>query len=65
MKIVSLVRILSGLLAFNIVSACTDDTGVTLHEPHVYKGKIDIHKYGSEYQEKRLQMRALLVFTDR
>ncbi len=65
MTINCLAKIMSGLLLIYIVSACTDDTRVTLHEPHVYKGNIDTHNDDTLTRQKRLQQRALLVFSDR
>ncbi len=65
MKTVSLVQLMVAMLIVGLISACSDDTRVTLHEPHIYKGNIDAHKYNSLSQKKRLQRRTLLAFTDR
>ncbi len=65
MKAFSIVRLVVSLLVICLISACSDETRVTLHEAHVYKGNRDIHKGDAQTREKRLQQRALLVFSDR
>ncbi len=65
MKVLSIIQLITGLLIVCVISACSDDTRVTLHEAHVYKGNIDVHKGDAQAREKRLQQRALLVFSDR
>jgi hypothetical protein len=65
MNTYSAVQIATGLFLFYLISACSDDTRVTLHEAHIYKGSIDVHKTDAKTREKRLQQRALLVFSDR
>ncbi len=65
MKAFSIVRLLASLLVMCLISACSDNTRVTLHEAHVYKGNLDTHKGDAQTREKRLQQRALLVFSDR
>jgi hypothetical protein len=65
MKAFPIVRLMVGLLLICLINACSDDTRVTLHEAHVYKGNIDVHKGDAQAREKRLQQRALLVFSDR
>ena len=61
----SIVRLMVNLLIICLISACSDDTRVTLHEAHVYKGNLDVHKDEAQAREKHLQQRALLVFSDR
>jgi hypothetical protein len=65
MKKLPLIQLIVALLLISLISACSDDTRVTLHEPHVYKGNVDTHTYNLLSQEKRLQQRTLLAFTDR
>lgn len=65
MKVLSIIQIAVGLLVVCLISACSDDTRVTLHEAHVYKGNVDIHKGDAQARKKRLQQRALLAFSDR
>jgi hypothetical protein len=65
MKAFLIVRLMVALLVMCLLSACSDDMRVTLHEAHVYKGNLDIHKGDAQTREKRLQQRALLVFSDR
>jgi len=65
MKTFTLVQLIVALLFVSLISACSDDTRVALHEPHVYKGNIDAHEYNLLSQKKRLQQRTLLAFTDR
>jgi hypothetical protein len=65
MKLLPLVQLIVALLFISLIGACSDDTRVTLHKPHVYKGNTDTHKYNLLSQEKRLQQRTLIAFTDR
>ncbi|HFD13589.1 MAG TPA: hypothetical protein ENJ32_14145 [Crenotrichaceae bacterium] len=65
MKLLSFVQYITVVLVFSLVSACSDDAGVTLHEAHVYKGNVDVHKESAQIREQRLQLRARQVFTDR
>ena len=65
MKVLFLAQLIAGLLIVCLISACSDDTRVTLHKAHVYKGNIDVHKGDAQAREKRLQQRALLIFSDR
>lgn len=53
------------LMMLSLVYACSDDTRVTLHEAHVYKGNLDMHQGDALTRQKNLQHRALQVFTDR
>ncbi|MEE9425281.1 MAG: hypothetical protein V3V18_09915 [Methylococcales bacterium] len=65
MKTLPLIQLIVALLFVSLIGACSDDARVTLHEPHVYKGNVDAHQYNLLSQEKRLQQRTLLAFTDR
>ncbi len=65
MTTLSIIQMSVGLFIICLISACSDDTRVTLHEAHIYKGNVDAHKFNLLSQEKRLQQRTLLAFTDR
>jgi hypothetical protein len=47
------------------LSACYEDTDVTMHEAGVYKGKADSHALSAEEREAILKTRFLQVQTDR
>ncbi|MTI63267.1 hypothetical protein [Methylophaga sp.] len=47
------------------LSACYEDTDVTIHEPGVYKGKPDSHVESYEAREDILAKRFQQVQTDR
>ncbi len=65
MKVLFIIQLIAGLLIVCLIGACSDDTRVTLYEAHIYKGNLDVHKGDAQTGEKRLQQRALLVFSDR
>lgn len=58
-------RTLTFLLLAGLWTACSDDTRVTMHEAHVYKGNPDIHEGNLAARNQRLRERAILVFSDR
>ncbi|GEM_PF-2038441 len=47
------------------LSACYDELKVTLYEPHVYKGKADVHESDATTRANQLQSRFHLVQADR
>ncbi len=47
------------------LTACYEDTDVTIHEAGVYKGKVDKHNQTSEEREAILAKRFKQVQTDR
>ena len=47
------------------LTACYEDTDVTLHEAGIYKGKIDQHDLTAQERESVLKKRFLHVQTDR
>jgi hypothetical protein len=47
------------------LTACYEDTDVTMHEAGVYKGKADSHALSAEEREAILKTRFLQVQTDR
>ena len=47
------------------LTACYEDTDVTLHQPGVYKGKVDTHTQTKEERQAILQKRLSQVQTDR
>jgi len=55
------------LIALTLLSltACYEDTDVTIHEAGVYKGKVDKHNQTSEEREAILAKRFKQVQTDR
>lgn len=53
------------LIMFLGLTACYEDTDVTLHEAGVYKGKPDTHALSAEEREAILKTRFLQVQTDR
>jgi hypothetical protein len=57
-------RVLILMMCFGL-TACYEDTDVTLHEAGVYKGKIDTHDLSYEEREAVLKTRFLQVQTDR
>ncbi|MCC5797042.1 MAG: membrane lipoprotein lipid attachment site-containing protein [Methylophaga sp.] len=58
-------KIISIVFATFILSACYEDTRVTLHEPGVYKGKRDTQTMPAEEREALLKLRFNEVQTDR
>ena len=48
-----------------MLSACYESADVTLHEPGVYKGKVDIHALTAEERDVVLAKRFKQVQTDR
>lgn len=47
------------------LTACYESTDVTLHEPGVYKGKVDEHALSAEERAQVLKQRFIQVQTDR
>jgi hypothetical protein len=47
------------------LTACYEDTDVTLHQPGIYKGKVDTHTQTHEERQAILQKRLSQVQTDR
>jgi len=47
------------------LTACYEDTDVTMHQAGVYKGKIDAHSQTAEQREANLAKRFGQVQTDR
>lgn len=47
------------------LSACYEDTDVTLHQAGVYKGKVDVHTQTKEERQAILKKRLSQVQTDR
>jgi hypothetical protein len=60
-----MMRILFLALALFSLSACYEDNDVTIHEPGVYKGKVDKHDLTAEQRAKILHQRFNQVQTDR
>ncbi len=56
---------IAGLLVCLLVAGCYESTDVTLHEPGVYKGKVDKHEQTPAEREEILRQRILDVQTDR
>lgn len=54
-----------GLLISVFVAGCYESTEVTLHEPGVYKGKIDKHDQTQAERDEILKKRIIAVQTDR
>lgn len=52
-------------LIFMGLTACYEDTDVTLHEPGVYKGNPDEHELSAEARAEVLSKRFKQVQTDR
>ena len=46
-------------------AACYEDSTVTLYEPHVYKGKQDVHEDDAVIRAEKLKTRFSMVQTDR
>ena len=65
MKFVSVLQLAVTLMLMSLNTACRDNSGVTLHEAHVYKGKQDTHETDALARQQRLQQRALQAFSDR
>lgn len=59
MKYLAIVMTVFGL------TACYEDTDVTLHQAGVYKGKVDTHHYTAAQREVILAKRFNQVQTDR
>jgi len=53
------------IIAMLGLTACYEDTDVTLHQAGVYKGKVDIHTQTNEEREAILAKRFGQVQTDR
>jgi len=53
------------ITSFLSLTACYEDTDVTLHEPGVYKGKVDKHSQSAEERAAILKKRFSQVQTDR
>jgi len=53
------------MIALLSLSACYEDTDVTLHEPGVYKGGKDEHALSAEERAEVLAKRFTQVQTDR
>tara|TARA_R110002050_G_scaffold9504_1_gene33283 strand:+ start:439648 stop:439827 length:180 start_codon:yes stop_codon:yes gene_type:complete len=53
------------IIALFGLTACYEDTDVTLHQPGIYKGKVDIHTQTKEERQAILQKRFTQVQTDR
>jgi len=53
------------LVSTLMLSACYESADVTLHEPGVYKGKVDIHALTAEERDVVLAKRFKQVQTDR
>lgn len=53
------------VIAFMGLSACYEDTDVTIHEPGVYKGGEDTHALSAEERAEILAKRFNQVQTDR
>lgn len=64
-RIVLNLQVICLIIAIVLSPACNDNTRVTLHEAHVYKGRSDTHPDSQQVRDKRLRQRALLVFSDR
>jgi len=61
----SMLRWITGLVMLCLMLACSDETRVTLHEAHVYKGATDMHEGDGLTRQNRLRQRALRAFSDR
>lgn len=53
------------LLSAFLLTACYEDTDVTMHKAGVYKGKEDSHALSSEERAEVLKLRFNSVQTDR
>jgi hypothetical protein len=51
--------------AFPLLTACYEDPDVIIHEPGVYKGKVDKHALTERERSDVLSKRFLQVQTDR
>jgi len=58
-------RCLLLIIAFTSLTACYEDSDVTLHQAGSYKGKIDTHSQTAEQREAILAKRFRHVQTDR
>ncbi len=47
------------------LSACYEDTDVVLHQPGIYKGKVDLHEQTATQRSALLKQRFNQVQTDR
>lgn len=54
-----------GLIIPVFVAGCYESTEVTLHEPGVYKGKIDKHDQTQAERNEILKKRIIAIQTDR
>lgn len=60
-----MMKILSLLVATLLLTACYEDTDVTMHKPGVYKGNADEQSLSAEERERLLKLRFNQVQTDR
>ncbi|NOQ81605.1 MAG: hypothetical protein GQ548_03655 [Methylophaga sp.] len=60
-----MIKILLLMTLMLSLSACYEDTGVTLHQAGEYKGKLDRHSQTAEQREAILAKRFGQVQTDR
>lgn len=58
-------KLLSLMFAMFLLSACYEDTDVTMHQPGVYKGSEDNQSMPAEEREAVLKQRFNQVQTDR
>jgi len=59
-------HVLTLAAALSTLAACYENPAdVTLHSPHVYKGKPDPHEYSDVWQRDRLRARLHQVQADR
>jgi hypothetical protein len=58
------VAFFSGLLLVS-VGACYEDVTLTLKEPHIYKGKADVHELDPSAREEKLRARFNIGQLDR
>lgn len=60
-----MMKLLSLMFAACLLSACYEDTDVTIHEAGVYKGSQDNHAESAEQRAAALKQRFNQVQTDR
>lgn len=58
-------KIFTIIFALLFLAGCYEDTDVTMHEPGIYKGKIDQHDLTVQEREAVLKKHFLHVQTDR
>ncbi|MDO8828456.1 hypothetical protein [Methylophaga sp.] len=58
-------RLIVFLLGAFLLTACYEDTDVTMHKAGVYKGKEDSHALSAEERAEVLKLRFKSVQTDR